>query len=260
MTLTYLEFHLLFVVPPLALLAVAVRPSRAEWAGIGLLALLAFAYTTPWDNYLIYRGVWSYGEGTLLGRVGYTPFGEYAFFALQPVLTGLWYYRVAPEIGPEEPPAPFRARTAGAAAWLALALAGGLLLTAPSGYYMGAILLWAGPVAALQWGFGGPVLYRHRRLLAVAVGVPTLYLCFADAIAIGNGVWTISPALSSGVLVLGLPIEEAVFFLVTNVLVVNGLVLLDWVLARVAVGGVAHGVEGLVPDERVVARVRARWG
>lgn len=260
MTLTYTEFHLLFVLPPLVLLAATGRRSRAQWAGIGLIALLAFVYTTPWDNYLIYRGVWSYGEGTLLARIGYTPIGEYAFFALQPVLTGLWYYRIAPDIGPEEPAVPFRARQVGVAVWLALALAGAAMLTTAAGYYLGAILLWAGPIVALQWGFGGPVLYHYRRLLVVAIGVPTLYLCFADAVAIGQGVWTISPALSTGILVLGLPIEEAVFFLVTNVLVVHGLLLLEWVLARVAVGGVAHGVEGLVPDERLVARVRARWG
>jgi lycopene cyclase domain-containing protein len=56
--------------------------------------------------------------------------------------------------------------------------------------------------------------------------VPTLYLWVIDRIAIGNGIWRISDAYTTGIQLFGLPIEEATFFLVTNLLVVQGLSLL----------------------------------
>ena len=122
MTLTYLQFHLLFLVPPLLVLAAATRWGSgtpdgtprlwgydARGIGIALMAAAAFVYTTPWDNYLISVGAWGYGEGTVLFRVGYVPFGEYLFFVVQPVLTALWLYRFPLEVGPLEISVPERA-------------------------------------------------------------------------------------------------------------------------------------------------------
>ena len=60
-----------------------------KWLGVVL--LLAFAYTTPWDNYLVFREVWGYPPGRVLATIGYVPVEEYAFFLLQPIMTGLFY-------------------------------------------------------------------------------------------------------------------------------------------------------------------------
>jgi lycopene cyclase domain-containing protein len=79
---------------------------------------------------------------------------------------------------------------------------------------------------------GGGYLVRTWRTWPVAVAVPTLYLWFADRVAIGLGVWTISETFTLGIDLFGLPMEEATFFLVTNLLVVQGLVLFEWVLHR----------------------------
>ncbi|PSP73979.1 hypothetical protein BRC86_07640 [Halobacteriales archaeon QS_3_64_16] len=254
--LTYAGFHLLFLVPPIALLILALsfadriaRPREAI-AGVVLLTAIATIYTTPWDNYLIARGVWTYAEGTVLARLGRAPIEEYAFFVLQPVLAGLWFlwlgYAPSPEctVG-------VRARLLGAGVWLAVAVGGAWLLGVPGGLYLGAIALWAAPIAALQWALGGPVLWRNRRLLALSVAVPTLYLSFIDRIAIELEIWRLSPAHTTGLDPLGLPIEEGVFFLVTTTLVVQGLILFHWVLERVRAGGRAYGRAGLVPIERV---------
>ncbi|PSQ39704.1 hypothetical protein BRD10_03065 [Halobacteriales archaeon SW_12_71_31] len=62
-----------------------------------------------------------------------------------------------------------------------------------------------------------------RRPLGVAV--PTLYLCLIDRLAVGWGLWQFSAVKLTGWTVLGLPVEEATFFLLTNALVVHGLVL-----------------------------------
>lgn len=117
----------------------------------------------------------------------------------------------------------------GAGVWLAVAVLGALGLSGET-YYLGAILAWAGPVLGLQWAVGGSYLVAVRRHLAWAVGPPVVYLSFVDRLAIGWGLWTISPDHSTGLTVLGLPVEEGAFFLVTTLLVVQGLVLFHWVI------------------------------
>ncbi len=54
----------------------------------------------------------------------------------------------------------------------------------------------------------------------------------ADWVAIRAGVWSLSARYTTGVELAGLPVEEALFFLVTNAFVVQGLVLLEWVIER----------------------------
>ncbi|MFB6217690.1 MAG: lycopene cyclase domain-containing protein [Halobacteriaceae archaeon] len=238
--LTYLEFHLALVVPPVALLAWSLyrggggtfvaRP-RLAVAGTALMALVAFVYTAPWDNYLISQGVWWYPDGVVLATVGHAPVGEYLFFVLQPVLTLLWLFHLRRDTT-EEPAV--NARGLGVLVWLGLTAAGNVLYTTTAGFYLGAILVWAAPVAALQWAVGGPHLWRVRRTLALAVAVPTAYLWLADRLAIGLGLWQFSPERTTGLAVLGLPVEEAVFFLMTNILVVQGVLLLYWVVESVA--------------------------
>ena len=66
----------------------------------------------------------------------------------------------------------------------------------------------------------------RRRAFLLGVAAPTLYLWIADAVAIRLGIWHISEAHSTGVKIAGLPVEEAIFFLVTNLLVVQGLIAL----------------------------------
>jgi len=240
MTLTYLGVHAVFVLPVLALLlwrrpALTAERRRTARAGLLLMGTVAFAYTTPWDNLLIERGAWTYGEGRTLAHVWAAPVGEYLFFALQTALVGLWLYHVDFDPTPVEGDTARMPRALGALAWLGLAGVGGwLVLAGPTRFlYLGAILAWACPVLALQWAVGGAFLLRRPRRIAVAVGVPTLYLWVVDRVAIADGVWTVAAETSTGVHLLGLPIEEAAFFLVASALVVNGLVLFEWALLRV---------------------------
>jgi hypothetical protein len=237
MRLTYLGFHLVFILPPLLLLfrAAPTLPRgrrRVALTGLTGITALALVYTTPWDNFLIDQGVWWYGEGTVVAYVGSAPLEEYLFFVLQPVLSGLFLYTMGFSPAFEQRDTRLPPRLLGGVGFLALSVAGGVLLTTTSGYYLGAILVWAGPLLALQWAVGGGYLVRQRHEWTVAVAVPTLYLWFADRVAIGLGVWTISSTQTLGVYILGLPLEEATFFLVTNLLVVQGLVLFEWVMHR----------------------------
>lgn len=230
---TYLQFHLLFLVPPLCWLAATTRFAgrrRAGPAGIALLTVIAVVYTTPWDNHLIATGVWSYGEGVVRGRLWHAPVEEYLFFLLQPLLTGLWCSRL-----PTSSDRSFGIDSSQRALGLlggGVVAGCGLLLVAPSTYYLGTLLVWASPVLALQWAFGWPVLWELRRTLAVGVLVPSLYLWIVDRIAIELGLWTFDPQFLVGIGVLGLPIEEILFFVLTNTFLVQGLLLFWWVTDR----------------------------
>jgi lycopene beta-cyclase len=236
---TYLQFHLVFTLPPLLLLVFltlrAFRLGRVPRLALGALlvhVLLALVYTTPWDNYLVARGVWGYGENRVLFTLGWVPFEEYLFFVIQTLLTGFWVLLLRRRLSGVENdveqtaarPSP-RLRVVGALVWLGLAAAGVLALGTAKGTYFGLIAAWAAPVLALQWGFGGDLLVRRWRVLLPGFAVPTLYLWLADRSALGAGIWWISPELSSGLHVFGLPLEEALFFLLTNLLVVFGMIL-----------------------------------
>lgn len=226
--MTYLQFHLVFVLPPLLGLAWLTRThgSALRYGLVGLLAAVAVIYTFPWDAELIRRGVWGYPEGRVLGTVGGIPVEEVAFFVLQPLLAGLWTLWVVGRAPvPSVPLGSVAQRVAGAALGLGLAALGLFALRADAGTYLGLMLAWVGPVIAVQWGYGGPGLVRMSRWWALGIGVPTLYLCLADRVAIALGIWHFDPALVTGWTVLGLPFEEGFFFFATTTLVVQGLLL-----------------------------------
>ena len=95
-----------------------------------------------------------------------------------------------------------------------------------SGIYMGLELVWAIPPFTLQLAFEADILWRYRRLVALAIIPLTLYLSSADAIAINSGIWIINPQKSIDFLLGGiLPIEEFLFFLMTYTLVTFGIIL-----------------------------------
>lgn len=232
--MTYLQFHLLFLLPPLAILAtrlpravVALGP-RAR-LGLIVIPLIALAYTTPWDNYLVANEIWGYGDGRVLGTIGWVPIEEYAFFVLQPLLTGMVLYGFLVRLLESGPPPPEVSRPArmrfwGTIPWLALGVEGVLLLSSESGTYMGLILIWSAPILLLLWLYASPLIVRFRAAVLPSILLPTFYLWFADRTAIDAGTWTISDVYTLGPAPLGLPVEEATFFLVTNIMVVFGLV------------------------------------
>lgn len=242
--MAYWIFLALFLGLPLAALAaLAWRDGKKAWPrapGFGsrrsavvllIHVVLALAYTSPWDNYLVATGVWSYDAGRVVGiRLGWVPAEEYSFFALQALLTGLWWLWLARRLQPDgavrwERPA-LRLSTVSVATLL---WAGAVVLLCTSwqpGTYLALELAWALPPLSLQLGFGADILWRRCRLVSCTVLVASLYLSAADALAIASHTWTISPALSTGLLLGGvLPIEEAIFFVLTNALIAFGVTL-----------------------------------
>ena len=233
--MTYLSFLLLFLCLPLAALSLAVRLARRPlFTRLGLVAvlahiLLALVYTTPWDNYLVASGVWTYAPARVLGiTLGWVPLEEYAFFVLQTLLAGLCA-ALCVTLWPADRRAPLpgwlRPVTVLGLAALWLLAVGALVLAWKPATYLVLTLAWALPPIALQLAVGAGSLWPRRRAL-LAVWLPlTLYLCAADALAIRAGVWHIAESQSLNLFLGGLPIEEAVFFLLTNTLVICGVTL-----------------------------------
>lgn len=233
--MSYAVFHVLFLLPPIAILFAtlpnsfrAIGGRRAQWA-LPIVCLVALSYTAPWDNYLVAREIWWYGPNRVLTTIGFVPVEEYLFFLLQPLLTGLFLFQYLGRVAPPQP----RSRSAGHAWTGALTFAGltllgvGLLIhSSPNDLYLGLILSWSAPLLAGMWLYDGETLWTYREALGYTIGIPTLYLWFADAVAIRNGIWTISDQYTLGIAPLSLPVEEATFFLMTNALVVKGILLL----------------------------------
>ena len=93
--------------------------------------------------------------------------------------------------------------------------------------YLALELVWAGPIVVVQWLIGLDVLLRRWKVWLPGIVLPTLYLTFADSFAIRSHTWTINPDLSLNIaLPLGVPVEELLFFLLTNALVVQGLIMI----------------------------------
>ena len=246
--MTYFGFLFRFlVVPILILLGVAFYDHRRgkqaplslrnwpAWAAIGLHAIIAFIYTTPWDNYLVATNVWWYDINLVSGIVwGWVPIEEYTFFVLQPILGGLWILLLARYLPVQNPLPPLRPWLRPLSlllillVWLSAAL---ILVTGwRPGTYLALELTWALLPIALQLGFGADILWRYRRLVVWTIIPLTLYLSAADALAIESGTWTIDPQQSLNFLLGGiLPVEEFLFFLLTNMLISFGVVL---VIAR----------------------------
>ena len=243
--MTYFGFLLRFLGIPILILGIIAyldyRRGRAIpanfrgwpfWAAVLLHVVVAVVYTTPWDNYLVATGVWYYDPNLVTGIVlGYVPIEEYTFFVVQSILAGLWIAFLMRRMRFDGPYAPLERRWRIApvlALTVVWVISVAVLMSGwQPGVYMSILLAWALPPIMLQFGFGGDILRRYGRLVLLSIGGLTLYLGIADFLAIGSGTWEINPAQSLHWLILGvLPIEEVIFFFITNTLLTLGIVLI----------------------------------
>lgn len=199
---------------------------------IAIHVILAVVYTAPWDNYLVATRVWWYDPQLVTGiLLGWVPIEEYTFFILQSLLTGLWLLllmRLLPQRGgrlPTTSAARPRATAVALLIWISSVI---LLFIGPdSSHYLALELSWAFLPLTTQLAFGADILWRHRALVFWGIFPPTLYLSLADSLAIDGGTWTINPVQSLQLYLGGvLPVEELLFFLLTNTMLVFGLTLL----------------------------------
>jgi len=88
--MTYAEFLLVFLLIPLGVLMLLARGLFKGYhlKALGLVLLLAFLYTAPWDNYAAKHKLWTYAPRFVPAShyLGYLPIEEYAFYLLQALL------------------------------------------------------------------------------------------------------------------------------------------------------------------------------
>jgi len=243
--MTYFGFLLLFlVIPILFFLAITLfdnkknKPTfgfqngRVVWIAIGIHILLAVIYTTPWDNYLVATGVWYYNPALVTGIVfGYVPIEEYTFFILETILTGLWWWFLARRLS--APSKEFKQNKVPVyvstcilvSLWVIFTF---ILFSSNSPLtYLSITLFWALPAILPQLLYGADILWHHRKLVVLGVLVPGVYLSLTDIVALTDTTWSIAKDQTTDILFFGiLPLEEVVFFLITNILIIFGMTLL----------------------------------
>jgi len=250
--MTYFAFLAVFLGIPMALLSLwtiadyrrgkwnppALLAWRA-WLVIAGLCVVAFVYTTPWDNYLVASGVWYYDINLVTGIVlGWVPIEEYTFFIVLPIMTGLFtlaLMRYMP-LNPRRAEGPMsnRVRVWTTSIVFVIWVVCSIVLVASFAdpawqqwRYFGLLMSWALVPVMVQTAFGADIFLRHWKIMLLGIVVPSLYLSWADSLAITAGTWTIAPLYSVESLKIGdvLPFEEALFFTMVNILVVTGMVL-----------------------------------
>ena len=237
--LTYFDIHTLFMVIPTAAFfrhwrrQADAMPTMRGLGGILLLALLASIWTMPWDNLMVLWGVWTYPDDVVLGKVFYIPIEEQLFFVIQPLFTGMWFLMLYPR-GLHRPgrESALTTRLISFLFALVLGLFAYTQCSSPTWLYLGSFIAWFSIPIAIQWGFGSHLLLGWWRQIILGTIPPTLYLCILDSFAIDHRVWSISSEHVVGLYVGALPIEEVIFFLFTNLLVIQGLALLYEILER----------------------------
>lgn len=247
--MSYFGFLAIFLGIPVAILSIItiIDYKRGKWIPDALhsfqpwivmlgLCIVAFIYTTPWDNYLVATRVWWYDINLVNGLViGYVPIEEYTFFLVQPVMTGLLFLLIArylPMLSQKAKNTRIRvsATIVTGIVWAVFTLI--LIATFFNDSlqpmtYLSLELSWALIPIIIQFAFGADILWRHRNAVIFTIVLSTLYLSWADSIAIASGTWTIDPQQSLHWLIGGvLPVEELIFFLITNTLVTLGMTLI----------------------------------
>lgn len=236
-TLSYRAFHLQWTLPLCLALFLLNRPflTRLDYAKLTLLPIIAFVWTTPWDNLIVKNQAWFYRRHCIWFTVGYVPIEEYFFFIVQSIVTTLWCSFVTRWRLPNlyiSHPGGHKPRIALAQPAVGLAVTcftAGLWIAQPgsSSYYFGMITWWSSvPLGLLMWGTIDFVIsmgfWAGHLPFFISIAAPTVYLWFSDIYALRRGTWHINERTSLNIFpITDLPIEEMLFFVVTNTILVT---------------------------------------
>lgn len=223
--MTYFQFLFLFLVPVLIFLIVAntlnSRIGLRELIGSFILVIIAILYTTPWDAYLINENIWYYDNSKVLMQFFNIPIEEYLFMLMQ-TLSGCL---ICCLIDDSSNKSLLRFQLKYVYLFLLLFLFGWLLIYIDSFKYLGLIIIWGSLPLGIQWSLGSHIILKNYKKYLLPFALITFYLWIADSIAIRDGIWTLSENTICRIKLYNLPIEEMIFFLITNLLVFQGMLL-----------------------------------
>ena len=92
-------------------------------------------------------------------------------------------------------------------------------------HYFLLLVGWAGPILALQWVVGWRAFRRNLRAVFWPPLLATVFFTACDSVAVRGGLWFFDERQILGWRVGALPVEEALFFLLTSLLVTQSLLL-----------------------------------
>jgi lycopene cyclase domain-containing protein len=95
----------------------------------------------------------------------------------------------------------------------------------PKWHYLWHLTVWAGPVILGQWVIGWRIFRRNLRAVFCPAVLGTVFFGVTDSLAVGQGIWFFDPKQILGWKIGVLPVEEALFFFLTSLLVSQSLVL-----------------------------------
>ncbi|KAI8956609.1 Squalene/phytoene synthase-domain-containing protein [Daldinia sp. FL1419] len=268
MAYDYALVHLKYTIPPACLLTFILKSllTKLDLYKTFTIITIAFLATLPWDSYLIHHGVWTYPPDAIVGpRLFGIPAEELFFFVIQTYLTSMLYIILnkpllhAQFLTNEDDctSKSRRIRLAGQVILVGCIAAGiSLVRSGGEGTYLGLILIWACPIALLTWSFSGYFMIKLPPTCVIApIVVPTVYLWVVDELALGRGTWAIESGTKLGWRLWGsLELEEALFFLLTNALIVFGLIAFDRGLAVLYTFPKLFPVVPETPSPRLLAK------
>ncbi|OTB10991.1 hypothetical protein K445DRAFT_340681 [Daldinia sp. EC12] len=245
MAYDYALVHLKYTIPPACLLTLILKPllTKLDLYKTFTLILIAFFATLPWDSYLIRHGVWTYPPDAIAGPCLFgIPVEELFFFVIQTYMTSMLYILLNKPVlhaqfltnKNDSSPKSQKIRAIGQIILVGCIIISVLLVKAGGrGTYLGLILVWACPVVFLTWSLSGYFLIGlPTTSVVLPIIISTVYLWIIDELALGRGTWAIESGTKLGWCLWGsLELEEAAFFLLTNALIVFGLVAFDRALA-----------------------------
>lgn len=229
--MSYLAFHLCFNLPTLLLLGWLALPTWTwvDTQALLITSLIVMVFTSPWDNWAIARGIWDFPESRLIGRILKCPLEEYAFFLIQTTQACLlahminWQLILVP-IAPRPQPDWLMCGVI-CGLWLLVGLVAALSRVPRKLTYLWHLLFWMLPVVFLQWAVGGQWIMNAPVVLGTTLLLGTL-LCVFDIIAIREGIWFFDDTQTLGWRLGGvMPVEEALFFYITSLLVAQSYLL-----------------------------------
>ncbi len=234
--MTYSEFLLIFTIAPILILAVALRKDikAAHIKTLLLVSLIAFVATSAWDNFAVYSGIWMFPPEKTLGLyLYYVPVEEYAFFFLQTYLTGLVQLLILFRENRHHKPADKVQTHAAIFSLIVFPLIANFSISAdeiirlPFGNwnYLFHLFAWSGFFVLVQLVFGWSKIKKNLKIIILPTLIMTIYFSLADAISIGNGIWSFDPEQTIGTKLGNVPVEEILFFLMTNLLITEAMVL-----------------------------------
>nr|UYR58270.1 15-cis-phytoene synthase/lycopene beta-cyclase [Rhodotorula sp.] len=238
----YWLVHARWTIPPSVALWLVFRKLRTwrdVYKTLFLITQIAVTATIPWDSYLIRNRIWSYPDSSVVGPTLFAiPYEEVFFFFVQTYLTSTLYAVLTRPIVHATllPRTPSEGRTV---KWTGTALLCGVfalswakLEEGGEGTYLALIVGWVAPFLTLLWWVASEhICAMPRATLLLAIFAPTVFLWELDARALQRGTWVIEQGTKLGWDFRGLEIEEAVFFLLTNVMIVFGMAACDHCLA-----------------------------